>query len=337
MEQVSAGIVSTGVYLPDNYLTSREISGQSNLPLEIVEEKLGIKQKPIPGPDDHTIAMGIKAARIALTKGAVNPEEVDLVIYIGEEYKERLLQTGAIKLQQGIGATRAWGFDVALRCGTTVMALKVAKDLMLANEDINTVLLAGGYRNGDLIDFTNPRVRFMYSLGAGGGAVILKKNHPVNKVLANKTITDGRLADHVGVRSGGTLEPIAAGAFQPGYYHLEVFEPEEMKQLLDECSMDNFLQVIKDAVTCSGYQLADIDYLAIIHMKRSAHDYVLEQLGLTPEQTIYLEDYGHIGQIDQILSLELALAQGKVREGSLVVMVSAGIGYAWSATAIRWG
>lgn len=337
MHGKSVGIVSTGIYLPQRYLTSEQISKESGIPKGVVEEKLGFKKKFMAGLGDHTIEMGTRAAIKALEKGRVDPQEIDLVIYIGEEYKEHLLQTGAIKLQQGVGAVNAWGFDVALRCGTTVFALKLAKDLMLVNEDINTVLLAGGYRNGDLIDFKNPRVSFMYNLGAGGAAVVIKKNHPVNRVLGSKIITDGRLADCVGVAAGGTKEPMTVEALQKGRYTLEVFDPEGMKSLLGQCSMDNFLRVIKDSVTASGYQPSDIDYLAILHMKRSAHNYILQQLDLAPEQAIYLEDYGHIGQVDQVLSLELALERGQVRDGSLVVLVSAGIGYAWAATAVRWG
>jgi 3-oxoacyl-[acyl-carrier-protein] synthase-3 len=81
----------------------------------------------------------------------------------------------------------------------------------------------------------------------------------------------------------------------------------------------------------------DIRYLAILHMKKSAHDYVLGELGLSQEQSIYLHEYGHIGQIDQILSLELAAQQGTIQTGDLVVLVSAGIGYAWGATTLKWG
>lgn len=72
-------------------------------------------------------------------------------------------------------------------------------------------------------------------------------------------------------------------------------------------------------------------------MKRSAHEHVLKRLGLSERQSFYLEEYGHIGQIDQILSLELGLQTGRIKPGDLVVLVSAGIGYAWDACAIRWG
>jgi 3-oxoacyl-[acyl-carrier-protein] synthase III len=87
----------------------------------------------------------------------------------------------------------------------------------------------------------------------------------------------------------------------------------------------------------SGYSDNDIDYLAILHMKKSAHDFVLNELGLSSEQSIYLSDYGHIGQMDQIISLELAQEAGKLKDGDLAVLVSAGIGYAWGAVAVRWG
>lgn len=337
MSKVNVGIRSTGVYLPEVYMTSADIARESGLPVDVVENKLGFRRKLVPGPEDHTIEMGIKAARLALERGNVNPAEVDLVIYTGEEYKEHLLLTGAIKLQGGIGAIKAWAFDIQLRCGTTVMALKVARDLMLADDTLNTVVLAGGYRNGDFIDYKNPRVRFMYNLAAGGGAIVLQKNIGRNEVLAGKVITDPLLADLIGVTAGGTKVPLTAETLTHGLYTLDVFDPDQMKKRLEEVSMPNFLRVIQETVAQAGYTTQDISYLCLLHMKRSAHNYILAELGLKPEQSIFLEDYGHIGQYDQILSLELALAQGRVQDGDLVVMVSAGIGYAWSATALKWG
>ena len=101
--------------------------------------------------------------------------------------------------------------------------------------------------------------------------------------------------------------------------------------------MPNWYHCIDEALRKSGKTRADIDYLAILHIKRSGHKAMLADLGLTEEQTIYLEDYGHIGQIDQILSLELALKEGKVKPGSTVCMIAAGIGYTWAANIIQWG
>ncbi|KAA0547690.1 3-oxoacyl-ACP synthase [Bacillus sp. BGMRC 2118] len=334
---VSIGIRSTGIYLPKSVMTSEELAGISGIPKEIVENKLGIKQKPIPGPDDHTCHMGVLAAKEAIDNAGIDPLDIDLVIYIGEEHKEYPLWTAGIKLQQEVGALNAWAYDVALRCGTTVMALKVAKDMMKADDSIRTVLLAGGYRNVDFIDYKNARTRFMYNLSAGGGAIILEKAYGENELLESHIMTDGSFSEDVVVVAGGTKEPITPEAIRLNRNMLDVLDPQGMKQRLEEKSMVNFLTVIRKSLEKSGYSEQDIDFIGILHMKKSAHDYVLKELGLREEQSIYLEDYGHIGQIDQILSLQLAEQEGKLKSGDIVVLVSAGIGYAWGATTIRWG
>jgi 3-oxoacyl-[acyl-carrier-protein] synthase III len=284
------GIVSTGLYLPDEYMTGEELAKIAGIPSHIVKEKMGIKKKHVPGPNDHTCKMGIIASKQAIERAGINPLEIDVVIYIGEEHKEYPLWTAGIKLQEAIGAFNAWAFDVALRCGTTVMALKVAKSLMLADSKINTVLLAGGYRNVDFIDYENPRTRFMFNLGAGGGAILLKKDHNENVLLETELITDGSFSEDVVVVSGGTKNPITKEAIEQRLNKLDVLDPEGMKLRLEQKSMVNFIKVIRESVIKSGYKEKEISYIAMLHMKKSAHEYVLKELGLSLNQSIYLED-----------------------------------------------
>ena len=337
MVKENVGILSTGVYIPDNYMDSEEIAEKTGIPEDVIREKFGITKKPIPGEEDHTCAMGIKASNTAIEKAGIDPEEIDLVIWAGAEHKEYPMWTASIKLQHEIGAYNAWAFDIALRCGTMIMAMKVAKDMLLNNDEMNTVLIGSGYRNGDLIDFDNPKVSFMYNLGAGGTAVILKKGLDKNEVLKATARTDGSLSESVVVPAGGTKKELTAEGLENNEHHLDVLEPEFMKERLNEVSIDNFVGVVKDSVKDSGYTMDDVDYIAILHMKYSAHKFMLDQLGLSEEQSIYLDEYGHIGQNDQIISLELALEEGKVKPGDVVVFVSAGIGYAWNALTIKWG
>ncbi|MUK88459.1 3-oxoacyl-ACP synthase [Ornithinibacillus sp. L9] len=333
----TVGIVSTGIYLPKQRMTSKEIATQAGIPLDVVEKKMGIKEKPIPGKNDHTVEMGTRAAKETIKKARMDPKEIDLVMYIGEEHKEYPLWTAGIKLQHDIGAVNAWAFDTALRCGTTIMAMKVAKDMMLQDPAINTVLLAGGYRNVDFINYKNPRTRFMYNLGAGGGAILLQKGRTENQLLESHLMTDGSFSEDVVVTTGGTKNPISKENLDAGMYQLDVQDPSGMKERLEQKSMKNFITCIEQALQKSGYTKTDIDYIAMLHMKRSAHHYVLEKLGVDASKSIYLEEYGHIGQIDQILSLELAEQQGKLKRGDVVVLVSAGIGYAWGANVVKWG
>ncbi|MHC8517568.1 3-oxoacyl-ACP synthase [Sporosarcina sp. ITBMC105] len=334
---MTVGIVSTGMYIPSSKMTGEEIAERANLPIEVVKTKMGITEKPIPGEQDHTVAMAVWAAHDAMRKGGVDAKEIDVIIYIGEEHKEYPLWTAAIKIQEEIGAHHAWGFDVALRCGTTIMAMKVAKSLLLTDPSIQTVLLAGGYRNGDFIDYENERTRFMFNLGAGGAAMILRRDHSTNLILEAEIMTDGSFSEDVVVPIGGTKQPLTPADLANGLYRLDVLDPVGMKERLEQKSMQNFLKVIRSSLQKSGYHEKDLDYLAILHMKRSAHDYVLRELGLADEQSIYLHEYGHIGQMDQILSLELAQQAGKLKDGDITVLVSAGIGYAWGAVTVKWG
>jgi 3-oxoacyl-[acyl-carrier-protein] synthase-3 len=81
----------------------------------------------------------------------------------------------------------------------------------------------------------------------------------------------------------------------------------------------------------------DLGYLAVLHFKHSMHKAFLTELGMSENQTTYLNDYGHLGQVDQVLSLHLGLQSGKIKDGTVIAMAAAGIGYAWAANVIKWG
>ncbi|MGH2543394.1 MAG: 3-oxoacyl-ACP synthase [Ardenticatenaceae bacterium] len=335
MTDTSVGIVAAGAYVPQTAMTAAEIAGRTGIPEQIIIEKFGITQKPVPGPDDHTNAMALWAAQDALAQTDIAAEEIDLILCTTEEWKEYPLWTAGIQLAYELGARRAWAIDVQMRCGTTMAALKMAKALMLSDPAIETVLVAGGYRNSDFVDYSNPRARFLINLSAGGGALLLRRGYGRNHLLGSSVIVDGSFSLDVVVPAGGTMEPLTIE--NSGRYYLDVRDPEGMKQRLDALSMRNFLRVIDDALGQSGHCRDEIGYLNILHMKRSAHEYVLGKLGLHEEQSFYLSDYGHMGQQDQSLSLKKGLASGRLQDGDLMVMVAAGIGYAWSASVVQWG
>ena len=336
---VNVGIVGTGVYLPKKIMTSAEIAAATGgiWSEDAVRSKLGIHQKYIAGPDEGTQEMGALAALKCLEKTGVDPKEIDLILCMGEEWKEFPLTTSALYIQDRIGAVNAWGIDVQNRCCTCVSAMKIARDMMVADDEINTVLIAGGYRNGDFVDYTDKDMSMMFNLSCGGGAILLKKNYGKNLLLGSKIIADGSLARTAGVEIGGIANPFTPENVEEGYRSLRLLDAKKMKDRLNVVSMPNGYRCIDESLQQAGLERKDIDYLDILHIKRSGHNGMLADLGLTEENTIYLEDYGHIGQVDQILSLELALEQGKVKPGSVVCMIAAGIGYVWSANVIRWG
>lgn len=339
MEKVKVGIVGIGTYLPSQVMTAKEIAAKTNgvWSEEAVINKLGIRQKYIPGPDDGTQEMGAKAALNCLKNTGIDPLDIDVILCIGEEWKEYPLTTSALYIQDRIGAINAWGIDVQNRCCTCVSAMKIAHDMLVADKSIDTIMIVGGYRNGDFVDYADKDMSMMYNLGAGGGAIILKRGHDKNLLLGSKIIADGSLSRTAGVEIGGIAKPFNADNIEEGYKSLRLLDAKKMKDRLNEVSMSNWYRCIDESLQQAKLTRKDITFLDILHIKRSGHAAMIADLGLREDQTIYLEDYGHIGQIDQILSLELALKEGKVKDGDVVCMIAAGIGYVWSANIIRWG
>ena len=331
--RTSVGVTGLATYVPAGRLSAADLATATGLPEWVVRDKLGIEERVLPGPDDHPVAMGVTAGERALADAGVRPEDVDVVISMTEEYKEYPVWTAGIKLAYDVGARNAYAYDVGQKCGTAVLALKQAKDLLLADESVNVVLVAGGYRNSDLIDLTDPDVRFMYNLGAGAGAAVVQRGAG-HRLLGSSIITDGSFSLDVLVPVGGTKAPLTPANVSD--YRLRVPDPAGMKERLEHASLANFVRVVREALERSGAEPADLAYLAMLHVKRSAHDYLLRELGLAPEQSTYLSRYGHLGQVDQILSLELARASGRLRPGDLAGAVAAGVGYVWNAVALRW-
>ena len=325
---VNVGVVGLGLYVPENKMTAKEISEATNgiWSEDAIINKLGIVEKTIPGDDDGTQEMGARAALEALKDANMKPEELDVIICMGEEWKEYPLTTSALYIQGKIGAINAWGIDVQNRCCTTV-----------SDEDINTIMVVGGYRNGDFVDYKDPNMSMMFNLSAGGGAIILKKNANKNLVLGSYIKANGDFSRDAGVEIGGIINPFNKDNVEEGYKSLRLMNAKHMKDGLNAISMPNWFECIDKSLEKSGLKREDIDYLAVLHFKKSMHDYMLKELGLNEDQAIYLSDYGHMGQVDQILSLKLALEAGKVKDGSVVLMIAAGIGYVWSANVVKWG
>lgn len=334
------GILGYGLYLPETVMTAREISEATNgyWSEEAVLEKLGIVQKTIPGPGDGTQEMGVYAAQDALRRTGLDPKAIDVILCIGEEWKEYPLTTSATYIQGAIGADNAWGIDVQNRCCTTCSAMKIAKDMLMADEELHTIMIVGGYRNGDYVDYTDKDMSMMYNLAAGAGALILQKDLDRNLVLGSHIMGDGSMARDAGVQIGGIAEPFTPDNVAEGYKSLRLLDAKHMKERLNEVSVPNWYRCIDESLRKSGgLTRADIGYLGILHFKRSQHVAMVAELGLTPEQTTYLEDYGHIGQVDQILQIALGLESGKIKDGTLVCLIAAGIGYVWASTCVRWG
>jgi 3-oxoacyl-[acyl-carrier-protein] synthase III len=337
------GIAGLGVYVPARIMAARELGDRAGIPETVIREKFGLVEKRICGDGEHVSELAAEAARRALTAAsdrlgrAVVAADLDALIYFGSPHKEYGVWLAAPRIQHLLGAERAWTFEIAAVSAGAPYALRVAADLMAADESLETVLLVAASRESMLLDYGNQTARFMFTFGDGAAAAVLVRGLPRNTVLRSAFLTDGSFAESVRVPAGGSRLPASEETVRRSLHSLEVLDPADMKRRLDPVTLDRFVWAAGEAVRRSGRALSEIGFLAALHTKPSLHAGILCGLGLTEDQTVYLDHYGHLSAVDPFIALWEGERQGRLRDGDLAVTLSAGTGYSWGATAIAWG
>jgi len=327
----TVSLAATASYLPERWMTAAEVAERSGIPETVIVEKFGLRGKHIAAEDEHVSDLSVRAAESLLEDSGVDPESIDVVMYFGSMWKDYAVWQAAPWIAHRIGASRAYAVEYDnVSCGTPV-ALRMARDMLLAEDDVQRILVVAACRESYLLDYANERSRFMFNFGDGAVAGLLEKDGGRNALLGCHGITDGSFSLQVKVPSGGSVSP------NGGYRYLDVADPGEMKNGLDRVSLQNFVAAARGAVERSGATLADVGYLCGIHMKPSMHRLLVEQLGLDAVRAAYLDDTGHMSGVDPLLALDRAGREGKLADGELVLMLAAGTGYTWAASVVRWG
>jgi 3-oxoacyl-[acyl-carrier-protein] synthase-3 len=327
----SVSLAATAGYLPDRWMTAAEVGERSGIPEKVVIEKFGLRGKHIAAEDEHVSDLSVRAADCLLVESGIDPELIDVVMYFGSMWKDYGVWQAAPWIAHRIGATRAYAVEYDnVSCGTPV-ALRLARDMLLAENELRTILVVAACRESYLLDYSNERSRFMFNFGDGAVAGLLVKDGGRNAVLGCHGITDGSFSLQVKVPSGGSVSP------NGGYRFLDVADPAAMKDGLDKVSLKNFVAAARGAVERSGASTADVGYLCGIHMKPSMHRALLEELGLDESRATYLDDTGHMSGVDPLFALDRAARAGALTKGELVLLLAAGTGYTWAASVIRWG
>jgi 3-oxoacyl-[acyl-carrier-protein] synthase-3 len=325
------GLTATASYLPKRVMTAAEVAAASGIPEDVIVGKFGLRGKHVAAPDEHVSDLSLQAARSLLEETDVDPGSIDVVMYYGSTWKDYSVWQVSPLLAHELGCTNAVALEFDNVSHGTPMALRVARDLLRAEEELRTILLVAACRESYLLDYSNERSRFMFNFGDGSVAGLLQRDATQNELLGCYAITDGSLSRQVKVPRGGSVNA------DDGYGFLDVEDPGAMKERLDRVSMENFVRAAVGAVERSGARLEDVAYLCGIHMKPSMHEALIGALGLDPDRAAYLDDTGHMSGVDPLLALDRAARKGVLADGELVLLLAAGTGYTWAASVIRWG
>jgi len=326
----SVGLLATASYLPERWMTAAEVAAASGIPEQVIVEKFGLRGKHVAGADEHVSDLSVTAVERLIGETGLDPKDIDVVMYYGSMWRDHGVWQAAPHIAHRVGATNAFAVEYDNVSHGTPMALRVARDMLCAEPELETILVVAACRESYLLDYGNERSRFMFNFGDGAVAGLLVGGIERNQVLGSHAITNGAYSLQVKVPGAGSVEP-------EGYRYLDVQDPTEMKDGLDQESLPNFVAAARGAAERSGLALGDIDFVCPLHTKRSMFEALLSELGLSEEQAVYLDDTGHMSGVDTLLALDRAVRDGRVTDGDDVLLLSAGTGYTWAATVVRWG
>jgi 3-oxoacyl-[acyl-carrier-protein] synthase-3 len=333
----TVGIAGTAAYLPERWMSAAEVAEASGISEQVIVEKFGLRGKHIAADDEHVSDLAVLAAGRLLAEADVDPGSIDVVLYYGSTWKDYAVWQAAPWIAHQLGCSRAYAIEYDNVSMGTPVALRAARALLVAEPEWQTALVVAACRESYLLDSENERSRFMFNFGDGAVAGLLVADADTNLVLASHAITDGSFALQVKVPAGGSVEPPSLESVRAHRHYLDVADPDAMKNGLDDVSLSNFVAAARGALERSGLGLEDVSYVCGIHMKRSMHDAIVRALGVDPARVSYLDDTGHMSGVDPLLGLDRAVRTGEIAPGDIVLLLAAGTGYTWAATALRWG
>ncbi|EHR61687.1 3-oxoacyl-ACP synthase [Saccharomonospora cyanea] len=331
-------ILGTGGYLPRRRQSASELAELVGMRESTITGKFGLNGKHLAAENEHVSDLATAAGERALAAAGVDPGDIGAVVYFGSTFKDYAVWQAAPKIAHNLGCTRAFALELDyVSCGGPV-AMRVCRNMLLAEPDIGPVLAVGASRESALIEHSDRWSQFLFTYGDGAaGAVLAPVDEPPEvEVLGSHMITDGRFADDAMVPAGGTVEPVSHESVDAKRHVLRVENPSSMAGLL-LITLNQLTAAARGAATRSGLTLDDIDFVCTSHVKRTAHKALLDALGVDVARSVYLDDTGHMTGVDTLFALDRAAREGRLDPGDHVLLVASGTGCTWAATMVRWG
>ena len=295
---------------------------------EWIVERTGIKQRHIARTESAT-DLGAMAARSAMEKAHVNAGELDIIV-LGTASPDRLLPSAAVDLQAALGASRAAAFDVGAACSGFIYGCTVAEGLM-ATGAYETALVVGVEKLSAITDWQDRSTCVLF--GDGAGAAILKRSHKGQKgILSTYVRSDGTLGDLLCRPSGGAVKPFDADVLNDRSQYIKMNGREVFKHAVR--SMSDAAGRALDGAKLTG---ADID-LMIPHQANVRIIEATAKHASIPMEKVYVnvDRFGNTSAASIPIALDEAIERGRIREGSIVLLVAFGAGFTWGAMVVRF-
>ena len=318
-------VLGCGSYLPQRTLTNDELSRMVDTSDEWIVQRTGIRERHIAADGETTSDLGIAAARAALAAAGITAQDIDLVI-VGTSTPDNTFPASAVAIQAGLGIYHGAAFDIQAVCSGFVYAMTTADGLLKSGVH-KRALVIGAETFSRILDWTDRGTCVLF--GDGAGAVVLEAQQQGGTredrgVLTAHLRSDGRHKAKLFVDGG----PSSTGTVG----HLRMEGKEVFK-----FAVGAITDVIKDVFRDTGYSASDIDWFVPHQANRRIIDGSAHKLGIAPEKVVTTVDrHGNTSAASIPLALDVAIKDGRIKPGDLVLLEAMGGGFTWGAALVRW-
>lgn len=325
MTLVRSRITGTGSYLPEQILTNDELAARVDTSDEWIVQRTGIRQRHIAAPEQKASDLALAAARRALEQAGVDGADLDLIV-VATTTPDQTFPATAVFVQKALGMTGGAAFDVQAVCSGFVYALTVADNFIRLGQ-ARRALVIGAELFSRILDWEDRATCVLF--GDGAGAVVLEAAEGQGTsadtgILTTHLHSDGRHHDLLyvdgGVSSTGTIG------------HLRMEGREVFKHAVTKLA-----EVVDEALTATGLEASDIDWLVPHQANRRIIDATARKLDLPADKVVLTVDrHANTSAASIPLALDVAARDGRIKPGDIVLIEAMGGGFTWASALLRW-
>jgi 3-oxoacyl-[acyl-carrier-protein] synthase-3 len=322
-------ITSLGHYAPETKLTNKDLEKMVDTNDEWIRSRTGIEERRILEEGKASSHMAVEAARSALEKRNVSPDEIDLII-VATVTPDSVVPGTVPLVQKRLGADNAWGFDVNGGCSGFLCALTTGVQFIESGK-CKKVLVIGADKMSALMNYKDRNTCVLF--GDAAGAVLLEPSEDDEYGILDSIMhMDGIGANYLHVQGGGSLYPPSHETVDQGMHY--VFQDGKT---VFKYAVTGMTDVAKRVLEKNGLKGEDIKMLVPHQANRRIIDAVSDRLGLTPEQVaINIHKYGNTTAATIPMAMNEAYMDGKLQKGDWVVLAAFGAGFIWGSVLLRW-
>jgi len=318
-------VLGCGSYLPEQVLTNADLAAKVDTSDEWIVQRTGIRERHIAAKGEFTSDLGTKAALAALANAGVDAQSIDLII-LGTSTPDNTFPATAVQIQHNLGINHGVAFDLQAVCSGFVFALATA-DNFLRSGSHKRALVIGAETFSRILDWNDRGTCVLF--GDGAGAVVLEAQtqpgNPADRgILTTHLRSDGRHKAKLYV-DGGVSSTQSVG-------HLRMEGKEVFKH-----AVGMITDVIDDAFKATGITADDVDWLVPHQANKRIIDASAHKLHIAPQKVVLTVDrHGNTSAASIPLALCVAVADGRVKKGDLILFEAMGGGFTWGSALVRW-